>query len=278
VNGLLVALLGRLLNINTIYICGGGPREVLGGGYSTESRIFNKIQRPDKFLEARLIQATKNFDLIVTMGKDAAEFFKSKGIKNQIEIIPGGFDDSVYTPIGESQTKEYDLILVGRLSEIKRVDRFLEAIQICAKKGICYRAAIVGGGPDKTELVTYAETLEINTHVTFVGWSDDVSSWLQRSRVFVLTSDSEGLSQALIQAMMCGLPAVVSDVGDLGDLVDRHNGRLVNPLTAQNFAYCFQQILDTSYEKFASNALESSKLYRTSEVILQWDRILRNRL
>ena len=54
--------------------------------------------------------------------------------------------------------------------------------------------------------------------MSFVGHQEDVAAWLSKSRVFVLTSDSEGLSLSMMEAMMCGLPAVVSDVGDLGDL------------------------------------------------------------
>jgi glycosyltransferase involved in cell wall biosynthesis len=56
--------------------------------------------------------------------------------------------------------------------------------------------------------------------IEFVGYRDDVHVFLQHSRVFVLTSESEGLSQAMVQGMLCGLPAVVTNVGDLRDLVD----------------------------------------------------------
>ena len=75
---------------------------------------------------------------------------------------------------------------------------------------------------------------------------------------------------------MCGLPGVVSDVGDLGDLVNDSNGSLVSPLTAQNFADAFQRVLGHGYENYAAQALESSYKYQTPAVITHWDRIFDN--
>ena len=103
---------------------------------------------------------------------------------------------------------------------------------------------IVGDGPLRQELETLAAALGLGDAVEFAGQRVDVSSILGRSRVFVLTSKTEGLSLALMEAMMAGLPAVVSDVGDLGDLV-RHgeNGYLVDVQTPDRFAERIAAIL-----------------------------------
>jgi glycosyltransferase involved in cell wall biosynthesis len=56
--------------------------------------------------------------------------------------------------------------------------------------------------------------LGIDRNVRFAGHQNTVEDWLRKSKVFVLTSDSEGLSLSMMEAMMCGLPAIVSDVGE----------------------------------------------------------------
>ena len=274
-NGLLVALLAKIINSKSVYICGGGPREVAGGGVSTESRIFSRISQADYFIEKELLKAVNEMDLVVSMGSGAITYFKEKGVSSRFEIIPGGFDDEVFVP-DPKQIKEYDLILIGRLSGVKRVDRLLHAIKLAKQKIPTLNAVVVGDGPDKKYLQKLAEQLGISDDVNFVGWQDNVHVWLQKSKCFVLTSDSEGLYQALIQAMMTGLPAITSDVGDLNDLIkNNYNGYLVSELNPDNFSTVFTKLFkdDSLLNVFSSNALESTECFTVSNVQLHWQKI-----
>ncbi|MEL0660702.1 glycosyltransferase [Psychromonas arctica] len=275
VNGLFVVVLAKLIGAKSVYICGGGPREVRGGGIETENRIFNRIGQTDYFIEKMLLKSVNEMDLVVSMGTSAIKYFKEKGVSTPFEIVPGGFDDHLFMPL-ESVEKEYDLILIGRLSEVKRVDRFLEAIKLAKRSLPTLKAAIVGDGPDKDKLQGLAKKLGLEQNVDFVGWQDNVHLWLQRSKCFVLTSDSEGLSQALIQAMMCGLPAITSNVGDLGDLlVNDVNGYLIDDLTSDGFSRAFISLftVGVGFNQFSQNAYTSTKNYSVAEVEKQWTEI-----
>lgn len=275
VNGLFVVILAKLIGAKSVYICGGGPREVNQGGIETENRIFNKIGQADFFIEKMLLKAVNEMDLVVSMGTTAIKYFKEKGVDTKFEIVPGGFDDSIFMP-DPNVKKIYDLILIGRLSNVKRVDRFLQAIQIAKKEIPSLNAVIVGDGPDKKLLQSLAKELEIEENIHFAGWQNDVGSWLQQSKCFVLTSDSEGLSQALIQAMMTGLPAITSDVGDLGDLlINNVNGYLIKELTSENFAIAFCDIFkkNSCLNKLSINAFLRTQYYSVSEVEYQWSKI-----
>ena len=75
-----------------------------------------------------------------------------------------------------------------------------------------------------------------------LGFQADVPFSLKKARLFVLTSVSEGLSLAMMEAMLCGLPAVVPSLGDLGDLVvDQVNGCLMD---APDPGVCADRILE----------------------------------
>ena len=275
VNGLFVVILAKLIGAKSVYICGGGPREVRGGGIETENRIFNRIGKIDCFIEKMLLKAVNEMDLVVSMGTSAVTYFKEKGVDTNFEIVPGGFDDQVFKPNSDLK-KKYDLILIGRLSDVKRVDRFLHAIKHAKSELPELNAVIVGDGPDKKELENLAIKLGIASDVDFVGWQNNIHSWLQQSKCFVLTSDSEGLSQALIQAMMTGLPAITSDVGDLNNLTkSEYNGYLVSELNAENFSNRFIQLFkDKSLiAEFSHNALESTKHFSVTQVQLHWQKI-----
>jgi len=275
VNGLFVAMLARLIGAKSVYINGGGPREVNGGGVNTENRIFSRIGQPDKIIEALLIKAVDAMDLVVSMGSSAVTYFQDKGVSTDFKIVPGGFDEQLFA-VNPQQDKIYDLILIGRLTEVKRVDRFLRALQQAKQQIPSLNAVIVGDGPDREKLEALAQQLEIDEDVCFAGWQNNVHHWLQQSKCFVLTSDSEGLSQALIQAMMTGLPAITSDVGDLGDLVkDGKNGYLIAELSAEAFSDAFVTLLsnDMKTQQFAQQAIIDTRQYSVSQVEHEWTQV-----
>lgn len=272
VNGLIALLVARATGARSLYICGGGLREIDGGGYATENQIFRRLHYPSPYVERKLLEAATRFDYIVTMGESVRGFFEQAGASGRVVVVPGGFDADLFAPADGAP--DYDLVLVGRLSRVKRVDVLIEAV---ARLGVPVRAAIVGDGPDRDELVALAEARGVTDRVDFVGWQQDVHAWLKRSRVFVLTSESEGLSQAMVQAMLCALPVVVSDVGDLGDLVrDGSNGYLVAPASVEAFVeklelLCGDEMLR---ETLGARARHDALRLSTPNVSAQWDGIL----
>ncbi len=275
INGLLAILFAKILGIESLYICGGGPREVEGGGIETESKIFNRLSKPDEKIENYLLTAIDACDLVIVMGTGASDYFTSNNIQTRIEIVPGGFDSEKFKPA--TLNKEYDLILVGRLSKVKRVEIFLEAIANLHKDHIDVTAVIVGDGPDASILKERAQSLDILQSVHFAGWQSNVHEWMAKSRIFALTSESEGLSQALIQGMMSGLPAVVTDIGDLSDLVkDGVNGYLIDDLDSEKFSQAYGKLLRDYklYETMSDRAFRDTQKYSYSRVAQQWDDIL----
>lgn len=275
-NGLVAALTARAISAKSIYFCGGGPREVIGGGYLSGNRIFGKLTKPDPVIERRLLDALAAIDLVITMGSGAIKYFKQYA-KTNYHIVPGGFDGNRFYP--SNKPPDNDLILIGHLTSIKRVDVFLQAIKIARISIPDISAIVVGGGTDRPALEQVAEELGLKENVKFVGHQDNVEEWLRRSKIFVLTSDSEGLAQGMIQGMLCGLPAVVSDVGDLGDLVDTdRNGYLVGDRTPVAFAECFVSLLKNPerWAEYGKAAYQTAAKYETANVALVWDKILRN--
>jgi glycosyltransferase involved in cell wall biosynthesis len=225
-NGLAAGFLAPLVRARTLYLSVGGPWEVLDGGIRAENRLFGKLTHPDRLIERMLVSSIQKFDLIATMGSRAVEFFRARGITRPCRVMAGGMDTSHLAPASEPAT--IDVVFVGRLAAIKRVDVFLAAIRRVRESVPGVSAVIVGDGELRSDLERTAIELGVDSCVRFVGQQSDVASWLRRARIFVLSSDSEGLALSLIEAMLCGVPPVVSNVGDLGDLVvDGVNGFLV---------------------------------------------------
>ena len=116
------------------------------------------------------------------------------------------------------------MVSVSRLVNWKNIDKLIRASAKTKSK-----LAIVGSGPEEIALKKLAK--ELNAPVEFLGQLDEegVKKVLARSRIFALLSDYEGLSFALLQAMACGIPSVVSNVKGNSDVIRNEvEGLVVN--------------------------------------------------
>jgi len=273
-NGLAAILLGRIVGARSLYVSTGGPVEILGGGVWGEGGPFFQMETPDDFVEQRLLDAVSACDVVVTQGTGGAELLRDRGVASDVHVVTGGIDSQEFLPA--SAAPDLDMLLVGRLVEIKRIDVFLRVVARVRRQVPAVRAAIVGDGPLRAELERLSSELGLNENVRFAGHRQDVKSWLRRSSVFLLTSRSEGLSLAMIEAMLCGLPAVVSDVGDLADLVEHGvNGYLVPVGSVDDFAAHVVELLTNTDKRrrFSTAARESALRHDLGVITGKWNRI-----
>ena len=105
---------------------------------------------------------------------------------------------------------------------------------------------IVGDGPQRTALESQAASLGLAGRVRFAGNQDDVAQWMRAFDLFVLPSyANEGVPQALMQAMACGLAVVTTPVGSIEEIVtDGVTGVLVKPEDSQSLRAALERLLD----------------------------------
>jgi glycosyltransferase involved in cell wall biosynthesis len=262
INALAASVLARIVRARSLYFCVGGPLELLDGGVWAENRLFGLMETPDAVVERELIRS-------------AVRFFHEHGVQTQFHIVPGAIDPQEFCPSEEPAVT--DLILIGRLAEIKRIDVFLQAVALASTKLPGLTATIVGDGELRASLEQIARTSGLDGRVRFAGPQARVSDWLRGARVFVLTSDSEGLALSMMEAMMTGLPVIVSNVGDLGDLVeDGVNGYLVPRRHAEKFAARIVEVLSNPARRasLSTAARETALQCALAPISCKWNRIL----
>jgi glycosyltransferase involved in cell wall biosynthesis len=133
------------------------------------------------------------------------------GIKNKVSVIPTGIDErdlGLRTEDLGVQANKVTVTYVGRLESVKGVDDFLEAVVPLQKNYPQLDIQVVGWHKANHPLVSKFER-----DVTFTGLRDDVAAILSTTDIFVLPSYSEGLSNALMEAMASGCACVASEVG-----------------------------------------------------------------
>jgi glycosyltransferase involved in cell wall biosynthesis len=123
------------------------------------------------------------------------------------------------------------IMTVANLRYVKGIDVLLRAISMVRREFPAVVFAFVGESLDAgyaRELFALTAELGITQNTRFLGPRTDVFSLLKMADVFCLPSRTEGLSNALLEAMACGLPCVATDVGGNAEvLADRQSGFLV---------------------------------------------------
>lgn len=269
-------LVARFVRASSVYQMVAGPLEVIGGGYEAENPLLGRLNGPSRLIERMALALCRHFDSIVVRGRKARAFLLERSAAKRVDVIAGSIDPARFAS-GNSH-RGYDIAYVGRLTPIKQPEHLLQIAARLVRDRPGLRAAVVGSGPLMDDLRKEAEALGVAGNVEFMGHVDEVEKVLKDSKVFLLTSRSEGLSIGLAEAMSAGVVPVVADVGDLADLVhDDTTGWLVPPGEFDTYAARIRPLLEDDElwrrlsEQARARALENNS---TDAVTGKWERCL----
>lgn len=136
---------------------------------------------------------------------------------------------------------------LGRLDKRKNVSLLLDAFAQVAQENRETKLLVVGDGPERANLEGQARTLGVDSRVVFAGrvFQQDKQAALQAMDVFAFPSLMEGFGLAVAEAMIAGVPVVVSDRGSLPELVrDGKTGRVTTVNNAEPMAAAIAELLD----------------------------------
>lgn len=170
----------------------------------------------------------------------------------RVKSIPTGIDLARYRP-GDAVAARRALGIehagpivgiVATLRSWKGHGYLLRALEGLARPDVLL--LIVGDGPQREALQVHAAELGLAERVRFAGNQADVAPWMQAMDLFCLPSyANEGVPQALMQAMACGLPVISTPVGSIAEIVaDGDSGILVAPRDAEALARAIAALLD----------------------------------
>lgn len=200
---------------------------------------FNRVERLSSRLEALLSRFP---DLIVFNSFAGRDLCVSAGFADsRTVVIHNGIDTKRFAPDTKSgarfrascQIPEGALLIgvVGRLDPLKDHQTFLKAAARLAHTRPDARFACIGGGPEKYlhDLRILADELGLGDKVVWTGFIlDDMPAAYNALDICCSSSYAEGTSNAIAEAMACGVPCVVTDVGD-SKLIVGETGILVPP-------------------------------------------------
>jgi L-malate glycosyltransferase len=143
------------------------------------------------------------------------------------------------------------LIAVGSLRYNKGYPDLIDAFTPLARRDQTAHLVIAGQGPLLDALERRVDDAGLSGRVHFLGQRSDVADLLAASDVYVSSSHTEGLSNAILEAMASGLPVVVTDVGDSASVVDSNVGIVVPPRQPEALATALLRLSEDPAARFA---------------------------
>ena len=145
----------------------------------------------------------------------------------------------------DNRTNEITVGIVANLNrQVKRIDIFIKAASIVHKRFPDVKFWIIGDGLLRKDLESLGSSLGLDSSLFFLGRRSDVKDLLNKMTIGVISSDSEGLSNAIMEYMSVGLPVIATNAGGNPQLVnDGVSGFLFSPDNADQLAAMITKML-----------------------------------
>ncbi len=224
-------------------------------------------------------------DTIIANSFAGLRFHKDIGYKTKrLKVIPNGIDTKLFKPDHPSGFKLRDewgtdektvlIGLVGRLDPMKDHTTFLRAVKIFDKEERSVRFACIGYGkePYKSEIHSLCMTLGLNGSLIWAGERYDMTAVYNAMDIVTSSSSfGEGFSNVIGEAMACGVPCVVTDVGDSARIVGK-TGIVVPPKDPQALADGWRSMLKRVNDKsYSIKEMARARIvsHYSSEIFIQ---------
>ncbi len=250
------------------------------------SKIKGKIiasERNDPLSSSKLSKFSmkwyaKHADAWVFQTEDARKWYEPY-VKNKTIVIPNAINSDFIRPEYTGE-REKSIVGVGRLSEQKNFQLLLDAFAKVSPDYPEYVLKIFGKGPLENELKLYAEKIGVLQKTQFMGYVSNMPEQLEKAGLFVLSSDYEGMPNALMEAMALGLPCISTDCPAGGSkflIDDGENGLLVPVGDREKMVVALRKILgDKDFaEKIGKNARKVAVNLAPEYIYSKWGNFIK---
>ena len=203
------------------------------------------------------------------------ESFYSEALQKRTTIIPNPVTDKVFNL--KPAKKQDRLIAVGRLAYQKNYPMMFEAFKMLMNEFPSYSLVIYGDGPQREELESLIASSKLQERVLLAGKTEKIIEEMNNSRVFLMTSDYEGMSNAMLEALCVGLPIITTDVSGAKDLVeDGVNGFVTKPRDVGEFTEAIRKVLADKelMKRMEVNNKNKAKVYQKDHIVDQWESLI----
>ena len=244
-----------------------------GTGVKTIFCERNNPVRPDmpKNIMKLRDKLYKRCDAAVFQTVEEMEYYTK--IKGKKVVIPNAIKDGL--PDRFEGKRRNEIVNFCRLSKQKNIPLLIDAFEMILKDYPDYTLRIYGKGDERENLLKYIEDKNLQNNVFIEDFASDIHERVKDAKMFVSTSDFEGLSNTMLEAMAIGLPCVCTDCDGGGArmmIQDHENGLLVPKNDVKAVCAAMKEVIDNKdlAEKLSKNATKVKDHLEASKIANMW--------
>lgn len=179
--------------------------------------------------------------------------------------------------MGQDKLKLNRIISVGRLYPQKNQEMMIRAFAKVVDKFPDWQLVIYGEGPLRAELEFLVSGFKLQERVLLPGRTENVIEELRKSKIFCMSSDYEGMSNSMIEAVCVGLPIATTDVSGVKELVENGvNGVIIPCGDVDRLSTSFGELMDNGQliEEYSKNSYAKRELFRIDSIVEQWEKLI----
>lgn len=217
-------------------------------------------------------------DYVVFQTKEAQEYY-SKTIQNKSKIIVNPIRDDL--PDRYIGVRRKEIVNFCRLSPQKNLFMLINAFAILAKEYPDYCLTIYGRGPLEEELIRYIQKLGLSDSIVIKDYEIDIHNKIKDCAMFVSSSDFEGISNSMLEALAIGIPTICTDCPSGGARIvikSYNNGILIPVGDTQALYEAMKYIIEhpSDAEQMSENAVKIKEDLTTDNIYLEWLQVLQD--
>lgn len=221
---------------------------------------------------------TRRADAVVTLTKqDSLSFQSALHRTRRIQAIYNPME----TPSAEETsrdsgplTKENALITVGRLVPVKGMDYLAEVARLVLPAHPDWKWYVIGDGEERKYLEKAIIRFHLQGKLILTGRLDNVIPYLRKSRIYVMTSRSEGLPMCLLEAKAYKLPIVSFDIQTGPNEIVEHgkNGYLIPPFDCADMVEKIEKLMteESLWKNFSMHSQDNIDKFHMGKIIQDW--------
>lgn len=229
------------------------------------------------------VAAYRKFNEIICVSNTSKEaFIKETGIKQNVDVIYNPIDEKKIIELSkekieyEKDKKEFLIVAVGRLEELKGFDILINSIKRLRNQGFLVKLWIIGEGSQRKKLEQLIEKYNLKKEVILLGFEKNPYKYIKNADLFVSSSISEGFSLVIAEAMILDIPVISTNTSGAKELLlGGKYGKIVEGNEEEIFNGMKEIILDNNLIlELKQSAIERKKIFRLEDSIKSIENLL----
>lgn len=223
-----------------------------------------------------LFKIYRDADCVVFQTPDARDYF-DQPIREHGVLIANPLKDNL--PVWNKHEHSKEVIAVCRITKQKNLKMLIDAFKLVCQKRTDYKLAIYGQGAQKEELQEYTKSLGLENNVEFRGFINNVHEVMTNSNIYVSSSDYEGISNSMLEALAIGIPTICTDcpVGGARMFIESgKNGYLVPVGDSQAMAEKMLDLMENEelQMQFSDESRKIRETLSKEKIYGLWDKVV----